>query len=250
MKKTWISLFACLSFCTVFIPFASAAVAPAVVDEFAAIKAAAQKMLPTSKIDSIRVTTVPSIYEVIIGAEVIYFSKDGRYMFQGDLIDINAKKNLTEDQRAIGRVKLISAVNPSSVITFSPNTRPQHIVTVFTDIDCPYCRKMHEEIASYNRLGIEIRYLAFPRAGVGSDSYNKMVSVFCATDRKAALTLAKANKPITAKTCVNPVDDHMRLVTALGLTGTPSMILKDGSIIPGYVPADRLKAALDERFKI
>lgn len=251
MKKSGILFLAWATLVSIFsaqiVSAADMATTPA--DELAAVKAAIEKMAPGNKVDRIQATSIPSIYEVMMGAEVVYISKDGRYMLQGDLIDINAKKNLTEDQRAKGRIKLISAVKPSDMIIFAPKA-PKHVVTVFTDIDCPYCRKMHEEIAAYNRLGIEIRYLAFPRAGVNTESYNKMVAVFCAPDRKAALTAAKANKPVPAKTCANPVDAHMRLVSELGLTGTPTLILKDGSIIPGYVPAERLAAALDEKFKL
>ncbi len=251
MKKSGILFLALATLVSIFsaqiVSAADMATTPA--DELAAVKAAIEKMAPGNKIDRIQATSIPSIYEVMMGAEVVYISKDGRYMLQGDLIDINAKKNLTEDQRAKGRIKLLSAVKPSDMIIFSPKT-PKHVVAVFTDIDCPYCRKMHDEIAAYNRLGIEIRYLAFPRAGLNTESYNKMVAVFCAPDRKAAMTAAKANKPVPAKTCVNPVEAHMRLVSELGLTGTPTLILKDGSIIPGYVPAERLAAALNEKFKL
>lgn len=251
MKKSGILFLAWATLVSIFsaqiVSAADMATTPA--DELAAVKAAIEKMAPGNKIDRIQATSIPSIYEVMMGAEVVYISKDGRYMLQGDLIDINAKKNLTEDQRAKGRIKLLSAVKPSDMIIFSPKT-PKHVVAVFTDIDCPYCRKMHDEIAAYNRLGIEIRYLAFPRAGLNTESYNKMVAVFCAPDRKAAMTAAKANKPVPAKTCVNPVEAHMRLVSELGLTGTPTLILKDGSIIPGYVPAERLAAALNEKFKL
>lgn len=255
MKKIGMVLLAGTAFCgaqIVAAPVDTQASNPAVVkpaDEVAAVKAAMEKMAPGTKIDRIKLSSLPAIYEVTLGAEVIYVSKDGRYMFQGDLIDIEAKKNLTEDQRAQGRIKLVAAVKPSDMIIFAPK-KPKHIVSVFTDIDCPYCRKMHDEIAEYNRLGIEIRYLAFPRAGINTESYNKMVAVFCAPDRKAALTAAKANKPVPAKTCANPVDAHMRLVGELGLNGTPSLILKDGSVIPGYLPADRLAAALNEKFKL
>ena len=251
MKKSGILFLAWATLVSIFsaqiVSAADMATTPA--DELAAVKAAIEKMAPGNKIDRIQATSIPSIYEVMMGAEVVYISKDGRYMLQGDLIDINAKKNLTEDQRAKGRIKLLSAVKPSDMIIFSPKT-PKHVVAVFTDIDCPYCRKMHDEIAAYNRLGIEIRYLAFPRSGINTESYNKMVAVFCAPDRKAAMTAAKANKPVPAKTCVNPVEAHMRLVSELGLTGTPTLILKDGSIIPGYVPAERLAAALNEKFKL
>ena len=120
----------------------------------------------------------------------------------------------------------------------------QHTVTVFTDIDCGYCRKMHSQMAAYNKEGIKIRYLMFPREGVNSDSFNKAVAVWCADDRQDAMTKAKRGEEIARKTCDNPVEAQFELGQKLGVRGTPSMILEDGEMIPGYVPPTQLAQLL------
>ncbi len=213
-------------------------------DDMAQVRAAVSKIVPGMAPDSIVKSSVPGFYEVTYGAEVIYVSSDGRYLFNGNVVDLKSGKNLTEDKRGQGRLKLISGVDEKSMITFSPK-EVKHRITVFTDIDCQYCRRMHQEIEEINKLGIEVRYLFFPRAGVGSKSYDKAVTVWCSANRQQAMTDAKAGKSLPNKTCDNPIDKHMALVEKLGITGTPSMILEDGSMIPGYIPAARLAAALD-----
>ncbi len=211
------------------------------------VKKALESMAPGAKADSITATSLPGLYEVIVGTEIVYISKDGRYMLQGDLVDVQAQKNLTEAKRGTGRLKLVNALSENAMIVFAPKNQPvKHTITVFTDVDCGYCRKMHSEMAELNRHGIKVRYLMFPRAGKNSPSYDKAVSVFCSKDRNAALTRAKATGNIEKKTCVNPVDQHMALVERLGLTGTPTLMLEDGRLMPGYVPAQRLSKLLDE----
>jgi thiol:disulfide interchange protein DsbC len=211
------------------------------------VKKALESVAPGAKADSITATSLPGLYEVMVGTEIVYISKDGRYMLQGDLVDLQTQKNLTEAKRGTGRLKLVNAVSESAMIVFSPKKQQvKHTITVFTDVDCSYCRKMHSEMAEINRLGIKVRYLMFPRTGKNSPSYDKAVSVFCAKDRNAALTRAKATGNIEKKTCVNPVDQHMALVERLGLTGTPTLMMEDGRLLPGYMPAQRLSALLDE----
>jgi len=208
------------------------------------IRAAVAKIIPGSTPDSIQPSQLPGMYEVTLGADVFYVSEDGRYLFHGSLMDLNSGENLTENKRAAGRLKLINTVDESQMIVFAPK-KVKHTITVFTDIDCPYCRRLHSEMPQINALGIKVRYLFFPRAGKKSKSYGKAVAVWCAKDRKQALTDAKAGKPINMKTCANPVDKHMALVNELGLEGTPTMVLENGQMIPGYVPPARLASILD-----
>ena len=211
------------------------------------VKKALESVAPGAKADSITATSLPGLYEVTVGADIIYISKDGRYMLQGDLVDLQTQKNLTDAKRGAGRLKLVNAISENAMIVFSPKKQQvKYTITVFTDIDCSYCRKMHSEMAELNRQGIKVRYLMFPRAGRNSPSYDKAVSVFCSKDRNAALTRAKATGNIEKKTCANPVDQHMKLVERLGLTGTPTLMLEDGRLMPGYVPAQRLSKLLDE----
>ncbi len=213
----------------------------------AAITKALESFAPGLKADSIKPIAAPRFYEVTFGAEVVYISQDGLYMLQGDLVDIERRINLTEHVRGTGRLKLIEALDESEMIVFAPE-KVKYTVTVFTDIDCPYCRKLHDEMAAYNELGISIRYLAYPRAGIGSKSYDKIVAAWCSKDPKAAMTLAKAGKKIKKEIedCKDPVREHMELVRVLGVTGTPALIFEDGTLIPGYVPAERLITLLEE----
>jgi thiol:disulfide interchange protein DsbC len=132
------------------------------------------------------------------------------------------------------------------MVVFPPAGPTKHTVTVFTDIDCGYCRKLHQEIADYNQQGIKVRYLMYPRAGVGSESYNKAVWVWCADDRQDAITRAKRGEEIPHKTCANPVKEQFELGQTLGVRGTPSIILENGQMVPGYVPAAQLAQMLDE----
>ena len=203
------------------------------------------ELLPDRKPDSIGLSPIPGYFEVTYGTMVFYISKDGRYMLQGDIVDLSAEKNLTEDKRGQTRLKLLSTVPAEGAISFEPK-QVKHTITVFTDIDCGYCRKMHSEIAQYTQLGIRVRYLAFPRTGIDSPSYDKTVSVWCAKDRNQAMTDAKADKPVVTKTCANPVKQEFELGKQIGVTGTPTLVLEDGSLLPGYVPADRLLQLLDE----
>jgi len=194
--------------------------------------------------DSVEVTPVPGVYEVAFGTQIVYMSADGKYMFQGDLIDVQQRQSLTEPRRR-GAVKAaVDAVGEDNMIIFSPE-KTKHTITVFTDIDCGYCRKLHNEMQQFLDAGIRVRYMFYPRAGVGSESYKKAVAVWCADDRQAALTAAKNNKPIEMKTCDNPIKEHMALVETLGARGTPFIVLENGQVQPGYVPAARMAQLLD-----
>jgi thiol:disulfide interchange protein DsbC len=183
-----------------------------------------------------------------MGPEVIYVSSDGKYMLQGRLIDLENREDLTEPRRAAARKEAVAKIGEDNMVIFAPDDY-KHTVTVFTDIDCGYCRKLHREIADYEAEGVRIRYVFFPRAGLGSDSYKKAVAVWCSDDRRKALTDAKAGKDIEAKSCKNPVKDHMKLGELLGVTGTPSILLETGEMVPGYVPAKRLAALLEAKKK-
>ncbi len=213
--------------------------------DVAEINKAFQVLVPGAKPDSITPSSIPGMYEVTLGADVVYISKNGRYLLQGDLVDLQTKKNLTEGKRSAGRLKLVNSMREDKMIVFAP-AKVKHTITVFTDIDCAYCRKLHTEMSALNQLGIKVRYLLYPRAGVNSESYEKAVSVWCMKDHKTALTAAKATGTIAKKTCDNPVREHMALADSVGVTGTPTMVMEDGRVLPGYVPAQRLSKLLDD----
>lgn len=199
------------------------------------------------KITEIKPTPIPGLYQVTAPPMVLYVSKDGRYVVKGDILDMVARENISANARADAKKNAISKVSEKNMIVYAPkNGKVKHVVTVFTDIDCPYCRKLHSEIPEYNKRGIEIRYMAFPRAGIGSNSYDKYVSAWCAKDRKKAMHLAFEGKPIPAKTCDNPIAKDYQLGQELGINGTPAMVLQDGQVFPGYAPPDQLSKVLDQ----
>jgi len=201
------------------------------------------QIIPNRQADSILPAPVAGLYEAVYGTDIFYISEDGKHLLQGDLYDLDTKTDLTEHKRASGRLKVIDAIDPATMIIFKP-AKTRYVVDVFTDLDCAYCRKLHSEIDSYLAEGIEIRYLAYPRSGYRTRSYFKAVSAWCADDRKSALTKAKAGEDIESKTCKSPVDEHMAAANELGITGTPTLIMPDGSIVPGYVPAKQLAKIL------
>jgi thiol:disulfide interchange protein DsbC len=207
-------------------------------------EAAIREALSGLDIDAIEPAPVQGLYEVLVGAHVVYVTADGRYMLQGDLIDLKTRMSLTEPRRREAQLAAVESVGEENMIIFKPE-KVKHKVTVFTDVECGYCRKLHSEINQYLDAGIEVRYLMYPRAGVGSSAYRKAVAVWCAEDRNSALTKAKAGKPIEMTTCENPVDEHMELARALGLRGTPLIVLESGRIQPGYVPAKQLSRMLE-----
>ena len=235
VKNTIRSLFALALVSSTFYAYA---------DEDAIRKALAHSM-PSIKINSVKPSEAKGIYELSVGANILYVSEDGKYLLQGHLIDIEARKDLTELKLADSRKQAIEKLGEDKVIIFKPE-KSKYKVSVFTDIDCGYCRKLHSEMDQYMAEGITIQYLFYPRAGKGSDAYNKAVSVWCAEDRNTALTNAKNGKSLDMKTCENPVDEHMQLGVEFEARGTPMIVSEKGNIFPGYVPAKQLAKALSE----
>jgi thiol:disulfide interchange protein DsbC len=198
-----------------------------------------KSMMPKVAITAIKPAPVKGLYEVEMGSNIVYISEDARFVVVGDIRDIDQNRNLTEERRGQARLSALKSVKPEQVVEFAP-AKTKHLMYVFTDIDCGYCRKFHQEVGALNEAGIAVRYLAFPRAGIDSDSYKKAVSVWCAKDSKTALTDAKSGKDIPPATCENPVKQQYELGQALGVKGTPTIILDSGQEIGGYVPANQL----------
>lgn len=209
----------------------------------AAVRQALAKSMPSMKVDAVKPSEVKGLFEVSVGANIFYVSDDGKYLLQGRLVDVAARKDLTEEKLSAGRKTSLAKLSEDKMIIFKPKTS-KYKVTVFTDIDCGYCRKLHSEIDTYLAQGITIQYVFFPRAGKPSESYDKAVSVWCAADRKAALTAAKKGESIPAKTCANPIDEHMKLAEEFDVKGTPMIVTEKGSVFPGYLPAAQLREAL------
>lgn len=215
----------------------------------AALRKTLERILPVDDY-AVAPSPIPGFSEVSFSGQVLYVSDDGRYAFQGDLYDLVAERSLTEERRSEQRRALLGELEASELVIFAPEKAPaRHVVHVFTDVDCTYCRRLHSEIDEYNRQGIEVRYLAFPRSGADSPLYDKMVSVWCAEDPRRALTRAKAGEPVPPAACAgHPVRHHLDLANAFSVTGTPATVLPDGSVTLGYVPPAHLAAMLEEAF--
>ena len=203
-------------------------------------------LIPSMSPDSVKPTPVNGVYEVVYGAQVMYLSEDGRYMFRGNLIDLDQREDLTEQTQSKARKLALSKVNEDEMIVFSPTANEtRHTVTVFTDIDCPYCRKLHAEMDEYSKAGIKVRYLMFPRMGIDSPAYKKAMSVWCAKDQNKAMTDAKQGKAVASKSCDNPIQRQMELGQMIGVNGTPAFVLENGELVPGYRPASELAYLLE-----
>lgn len=199
---------------------------------------------PRIQVDHVGPAPLPGFREVIAGGQVVYVSDDGKYLLQGSLLDVAKRKDLSEAAMARLRAEVLEGIPMADRIVYSPAGTPRHRVVVLTDIECGYCRKFHTEIGEHLKRGIQVEYLAFPRAGLGSADYRKMVSVWCADDRRKALTDAKSDRAVPSKTCKTPVDMQYRAGQRMGLTGTPMILTEDGRMLGGYLPPDALEQRL------
>jgi thiol:disulfide interchange protein DsbC len=219
VKQIKTAIFLCLAL------FASSSI----LADRAADEASIRQALGDVKPASVEPTPVAGLYEVVFGSNVVYMSADGRYMLQGELVDVQNRVSLTEPRRRQVTRTVIDSVGEDNMIVFKPE-KEKHV----------------NEMDQYLNEGITVRYMMFPRAGVGSESYKKAVAVWCAEDRNGAMTDAKNGKAVEMKSCDNPIDQHMDLVRQLGARGTPFIVLEDGSTQPGYVPAKKLSSLLNQ----
>ncbi len=213
-----------------------------------AIRQALKSLQPDLPIEAISESPMPGLYQVQLkGGRLIYASADAQFVLQGFLYQVKDGKtvNLTEQAESKGVAKEINAIPTAEMVVFpaDPKAEKKTHITVFTDTDCGYCQKLHSEVAELNRRGVEVRYVAFPRQGIGSHSYDTLVSVWCAKDRREAMNLAKTRKEVPAAKCDNPVAKQYALGQMIGVQGTPAVVLANGQMIPGYQPAPQLAAA-------
>jgi thiol:disulfide interchange protein DsbC len=193
-----------------------------------------------AKPDELKATPVNGIWELTRGSDIVYVTADGKYAFTGDMVELANNNNLTEARRRDMRVRAIAAFPESQMLIFGPKD-PKYTITVFTDVDCPYCRKLHSEIAEYNHLGVRVRYLLYPRTGPNTESWTKAEQVWCSADRNEALTRAKLGEELKTKPCTdNPVARSYALGKDFAIEGTPAIVMSNGEILPGYVPPDAL----------
>jgi thiol:disulfide interchange protein DsbC len=213
----------------------------------AAVKSRLTKIFG-SQPDSVRKSPVDGMLEATYGTELFYISDDGRYLVKGEMFDLKDRTNLTQKRLSKARLKLMDTVDKSDMITYKAKGKEKHAITVFTDIDCAYCQKLHKGMGEMNDLGITVHYLSYPRSGINTPSYYKAVSVWCSEDRNKAMDDAKLRGKVSGKRCEeSPVKDEFMLGKKMGVSGTPSMILSDGTLLPGYLPPKRLAAMLDKK---
>ena len=199
-------------------------------------------------VEDITDAPIAGMYEVAVGANVAYVTKDGRYIIRGDIINVETSANVSEETRARARATMLHGVDPASMIVFKPaNGQVKHTVTIFTDVDCGYCRQFHREIDKVTALGIEVHYLFYPRTGPNTESWTKAEEVWCAPDHNSALTRAKLGGELPSNAnCANPVETHYDLGQRIGVRGTPAIFNEAGDLIGGYLPPASLAKVLDD----
>ena len=191
-------------------------------------------------VESIAASPLGGLYEVKLkGGRVLYASADGQFVVQGYLFQIQNGKpvNLTEKTERLAIAKTINAIPVADTVVYPAVGETKSHITVFTDTTCPYCHKLHEEVGQLNKLGVEVRYVAFPRQGLGSPGDQQLQAVWCSKDRKAAMDQMVEGKDIKAAKCDNPVGKQFQIGQSIGVNGTPAIVLADGQVIPGYQPA-------------
>ncbi len=215
-------------------------------DDYQAVRDRIAGMVSRDAPISVADTPIDGLVQVQVGTEVVYMTVDARFLVQGRVLDLETQTDLTDLARVAMRRQALSSLDPSQWVRFGQDS-PVHELLVFTDPDCGYCRRLHQQIDEYNQQGIRINYLAFPRAGIGSETYQKLISIWCADDQQEAMTLAKEGREIAPATCPDPpVAEQYELGQRLGVTGTPALLTTGGDLIPGYVPPEQLRERLDQ----
>ena len=223
----------------------TAAAAAGAPTEMAELKKRLATWLPAAVEGELTPSPLAGVYELSLPGRVLYVSADGRYLVSGRIIDLKTRVDLTERVLAGQRISALEAVPEDRMIVYDAKDKRRHTITTFTDIDCPYCRKMHAEMDKLNARGVRVRYMLYPRAGFPSVSYDKAVSVWCAPDQQAEMTYAKQGAMPQKRNCANPVEEHMALARQLGLRGTPFTVTDTGRVIGGYMPAPEMVDSLD-----
>lgn len=184
---------------------------------------------------------VAGMKTVLTDSGVLYVTEDGKHVIQGPLYDVSGAQpiNVT-NQLLTGK---LNALEKEMIIYKAP--KEQHVITVFTDITCGYCHKLHEEISDYNALGITVRYLAFPRQGLQSQAGSDMKSIWCAKDRNKAFDAAMKGGNVAPASCDINLANHYNLGVQFGVQGTPAIVLSNGTMIPGYQGPKEMKQMLD-----
>lgn len=207
------------------------------------LRAALAKNMPQAADGSIKVTPVPGLFEVSTGPQILYMTKDARFVLDGDMYDLQSRQNLTEETRGLARKSTLDGISEDQFLVYTPKGDVKHTITVFTDIYCPYCRRLHQEMSEYMEGGVKVRYVFVPFKG--KRSYDTSVSVWCADNPQQAMDKAKAGEDVAPKTCAHPIEQHTQLAQALGIRGTPAIMYENGQVNPGYAPAKNIIQQLE-----
>lgn len=194
---------------------------------------------------SVAESPLPGILQVRLGSDIVYMTDDGRYLLQGRVLDLDTRQDITDQAKSKIRRELVDGIDYDKLIPYGPDDAEYEII-VFTDVDCGYCRRLHQQVQEYNDAGIRINYAAFPRAGIGSETFRKMTSVWCSDDQQAAMDLAKGGGTPEPAKCEAPIAEQYQLGQSIGVTGTPALVTPGGDLIPGYVPPNDLRARLEQ----
>ena len=220
-------------------------------DSEALIKQSLEKVNSRIQVESVTAAPIKGVYEVLLSTgEVLYADEKGEFFLLGKLYQFSEQDgfvDLTEQKQSTLREEAIAKIPTEQMVVYPPEGEIKATVNIFTDVDCPYCRKLHAEVPKLNAMGIQVNYLAFPRQGPGTGTYRDMVSIWCAGDaagRRKAMDAAKLGGSLEAKTCDDPVMEQLRMGQNMGVTGTPAIVLSDGRLLPGYMPAARLAQTL------
>lgn len=203
------------------------------------------EVVPEVSPDSILPAPIPGMFEVRYGTDIFYVSEDARFLFQGNLIDLEGRENLTEATRGAVRARYFSELDDTDLTVFEPEGEVRHVLNIFTDPQCPHCRRLHQEMAQYLDAGIKVRYFILPV--VGRDSPIVMRNIWCAEDRPAAMDLAKSGRPVPDAECATPEEEHLALARELGISGTPATVTDSGMLVSGYRPAFEMLMMLESR---
>lgn len=220
---------------------ATLAIPPALATE--AIERRLAEVVPTVSPDAIEPSGIPGVYQVRFGTDVFYVSEDGRYLLQGSLIDLETRENLTEKSLRSVRAEIFAGIPDDELTVYVPESEVRHVINVFTDPNCPFCRQLHGEMQDYLDAGVKVRYFMYPV--LGRDSPAIMRDIWCAESRTEAMDRAKAELPVPPADCPTPAERHLALGRELGISGTPATITEGGQLISGYRPAAEVLQALE-----
>ncbi|MCZ2722114.1 thioredoxin fold domain-containing protein [Marinomonas sp. 15G1-11] len=207
------------------------------------VRSSIQAAIPQYPIESIKLHEGTGLYVVSLGGgPVLHVSTDGKSFIAGDVyrVETNGIVNETE----LAKIQQVEDMPLDQMVVYPAKGEEKAHISVFTDVDCGYCRMLHKEVTALNEKGITVRYLGFPRAGTGSAAHAKLISIWCSDDPQKWMTEAKLGKVVPTSNCENPIAEQYQLGQAVGVRGTPSIVLSNGKFIPGYLPADELAKEL------